>query len=55
MNDSERYEQMVADLVEAFGYEDCHECGQDIDRHTISPDMFGNPYAWCMGKESGNE
>lgn len=46
-NDVERYNQAVADLVEAFSYEDCDECLSGIESHVISPDMFGNPHAWC--------
>lgn len=47
MNDSERYDQALESLMEAFAYEDCHECGRGIESHVISPDMFGNPHAWC--------
>lgn len=48
--EAERYNQAVSDLVEAFTYEDCHECGGGIEEHVISPDMFGHPHAWCRGR-----
>lgn len=47
--DIDRYNQAVADLVEAFTFENCEECGQGVEAHTISPDMFGHPHAWCAG------
>jgi hypothetical protein len=47
VSNRERYTRAVADLVEAFSYEDCEECGTGIDGHLISPDMFGHPHAWC--------
>lgn len=49
--EGERYNQAVADLVESFSYEDCHECGKGIESHVISPDMFGHPHAWCKEGE----
>ena len=45
--DEERYNQAVSDLVEAFDYEDCEECGKGVEGHVIGPDMFGLPHAWC--------
>jgi hypothetical protein len=42
------WDQAVSDLVEAFTYENCEECGQDAGGHVIGPDMFGHPHAWCL-------
>lgn len=42
------YESEVATIVDSFEYELCYECGQDLDQHVISPDMFGHPHVWCL-------
>lgn len=46
----ERYRQQVADIAEAFTFEDCEECGDGLDQHVIAPDMFGNAHVWCWGE-----
>lgn len=34
-------------LAEQFEFEACAECGWNADRHTVGPDPFGLPHAWC--------
>jgi hypothetical protein len=43
-----RYASQVRTLVDGFEFELCAECGNDLDRHIISPDILGNAEAWCM-------
>ena len=45
------YTDDLATLVEAFEFELCDVCGRDLDRHIISPDMFGKPHLWCVEGE----
>lgn len=42
------YASEVQVLVDGFDYELCYECGKDLDRHAISPDMLGKPHVWCL-------
>lgn len=45
---AERYADAVAIILHGFEFELCHECGQDIDRHVITPGPFGLPLASCL-------
>lgn len=46
-NSPASYADELRVLIDAFDYELCTDCSQDIDQHTIAPDMFGKPHAWC--------
>lgn len=46
-----RYRQDLEMLIDSFSYEYCEVCGKDIDRHVLSPDMLGNPHAFCLDSE----
>lgn len=41
------YDGEVASIYNFFEYEYCHECGKDLDAHTIGPDALGHAHAWC--------
>lgn len=43
----DKYIEALISLAEGFRQELCPECGQDLDRHVISPDPFGLPHARC--------
>ena len=43
-----RYHDQVDTITDGFRYELCAECGADLDRHVIAPDMFSNAHAWCL-------
>ncbi len=43
-----RYADQVRVIADGFEYESCAECGEDLDRHAISPDPLGNAHAWCL-------
>lgn len=45
---ADRYRLDLLDLVAAFEFEFCEECGKDINYHIISPGLFG-PHLWCEG------
>lgn len=49
--EEETYVDEVAQLIDSFNYEFCDVCQKDLDRHIISPDMFGKPHLWCLDEE----
>lgn len=49
---SARYREQVEMILSGFEFELCYECGEDLNRHVISPDPLGNAHAWCMDQES---
>lgn len=54
LDPAEIYRENLLSLVGSFEFMLCEECGEDINRHTISPDPLGNPHAWCMAEETGH-
>ena len=48
----DNYRVELINLVAGFEFELCHECGQDADAHTFSPDPLGHPHAWCQSEDS---
>lgn len=48
----ERYARSVQGILLIFEYELCEECGQDLDRHAISPDPLGRAHAFCLNPAS---
>lgn len=49
--EQQRYAQDVRGILLIFEYELCEECGQDLDRHAISPDPLGRAHAFCLNGE----
>ena len=41
------YRSNLPGVIEVFAYELCAECGADLDRHIIAPDILGLPHAYC--------
>jgi hypothetical protein len=39
-------------LVDAFNYERCGECGNDLNKHSIGPDPLGKPHLFCLATEA---
>lgn len=41
------YGDEVESIKDMFTYEDCDECEQGLDNHTIAPGPLGHAHAWC--------
>ncbi len=35
-------------LIDAFNYERCEVCHNDLNKHTIGPDPLGKPHLFCI-------
>jgi hypothetical protein len=44
---SSDYADKLRGIIDAFDYELCEECGTDLHRHRLAPDILGNPHAYC--------
>lgn len=44
----DHYRMDLVDLVTAFAYEYCEECGLDVHMHEFRPDALGRPHAFCI-------
>lgn len=44
---SKEYAEALEGMIIGFEYENCEECGRDIDDHAIIP-VMGLPFAKCM-------
>lgn len=42
------YNDEIRTIAEGFDYELCEECGLDLDRHIIAPDVLGHAHVHCM-------
>jgi hypothetical protein len=42
-----KYLEAAFGIHTMFEFEYCDECGLDIDKHEIAPDMLGLAHAWC--------
>lgn len=52
LRNHETYESEAQALRDGFEYEDCENCGQGLDGHTISPDPLGHAHVSCKADEN---
>ena len=43
-----KYIDEAATIVDSFRYQRCEECGYDLDKHSIGPDILGNAHCYCL-------
>jgi hypothetical protein len=55
VSEKSAYAEDLESAIQAFRFELCPECGKDLDRHLIGPDVLGKPHLWCMDANEAPE